>query len=135
MLTVLRRLAEEASLDPREVVAEDDAVADGATVERAYRVAVTLWSHLAEVVVAVEYSLSSLSVLHAAYSMPAWHKDAEDNVVEASSKARDSWWTLHSDCNIRHRPAMLPASVLQANSRSVSAVAVAVDPRSMMRAS
>lgn len=42
---------------------------------------------------------------------------------------------LHSDCSSRLRPAMLPASVLQANSRSVSAVAVAVDPRSMMRAS
>lgn len=72
MLTVPRYLAEEASLDPREVVAEDDAVADGvAIVERAYRVAVTLWSHLAGVVVAVEYSLSSLSVLYAAYPTPA----------------------------------------------------------------
>lgn len=135
MLTVPRHPAEEASLGPREV-AEDDAVADGVvTVERAYRVAVTLWLHLAEAVVAVEYSLSSLSVLDAACSTPAWHKDVEDNAVEVSSRARDSWWMLHSDCNIRHRPATLPASVLQVNSRSVSAAAVTVDPRSMMRAS
>lgn len=91
MLTVPKHLAEEASLDRREVVAEDDAVDGAATVERAYRAAVTLWSHLAEVVVAVECSLSSLSVLYAAYPMPAWHKDAEDNVVEASSMVQDSW--------------------------------------------
>lgn len=92
MLRVLRHPAEEASLDPREVVAEDDAVADGvATVERAYRVAVTLRSHLAGAVVAVEYSLSFLLVLGAAYPTPARHKDAEDNAVEASSRARDSW--------------------------------------------
>lgn len=136
VLTVPRHPAEEASSDPREAVAEDDAVADGvAIVERAYRVAVTLRSHSAEAVVAVEYSLSFLLVLCAAYPTPAWHKDAEDNAVEASSRARDSWWTLHSGCNIRLRPAMLPASVLQANSRLVSAAAVAVDPRSMMRAS
>lgn len=64
-----------------------------------------------------------------------WRKDAEDSAAGASSRARDSWWTPHSDCNTRHRPAMLPASVPQANSRSVSAAAVAVDPRSMMRAS
>lgn len=92
MLTLLRHLAEEASLDPREVVAEDDAVADGVvTVERAYCVAATLWSHLAEAAVAVEYSLSSLTVLYAAYPTPARHKDAEDNAVEASSRVRDSW--------------------------------------------
>lgn len=72
MLTVPKHLVEEASLDPREVVAEDDAVADGvAIVERAYHVVAMLWSHLAGVVVAVEYSLSSLSVLYAAYPTPA----------------------------------------------------------------
>lgn len=135
VLTMPKHSAGEASSDPREVV-EDDAIADDvAIVERAYRVAVTSWSRLAEAVVAVEYSLSSLLVLYAAYPTPARHKDAEDNVVEANSKVRDSWWTLHSDCSIRHRPAMLPASVLQANLRSVSAAAVAVDPRSMMQAS
>lgn len=92
MLTVPRHSAEEASLDPREAVAEHDAIADGvATVERASRAAVTLWSRLTEVVVAVEYSLSSLSVLCAAYPTPARHRDAEDNAVEASSKVRDSW--------------------------------------------
>lgn len=91
MLTVLRHPAEEASSDPYEV-AEDDAVADGvATVERAYRVVATSWSHLTEAAVAVEYSLSSLLVLHAVYSTPVWHKDAEDNAVEVSSKVRDSW--------------------------------------------
>lgn len=90
MLTVLRRPAEEASLDPHEV-AEDDAVADGvATVERAYRVVATSWSHLTEAAVAVEYSLSSLLVPHAVPT-PVWHKDVEDNAVEVSSKVRDSW--------------------------------------------
>lgn len=91
MLTVPRHPAEEASLDPREVV-ENDVVADGvATVERAYHVAVTLRSHLTEAVVAVGYSLSFLLVLYAVYPTPAWHKDAEDNAAEASSRARDSW--------------------------------------------
>lgn len=71
MLTVLRHPVEEASSDPREVVVENDAVADGvAIVERAYHVAATSWSHLAETAVAVEYSLSSQWVLHAAYPMP-----------------------------------------------------------------
>lgn len=92
MLMVLRHPVEEASSDPREVVAEDDAVADGVEiVEHACRVAVTSWSHLVEAAVAVEYSLSSLSVLHAAYPTLARHKDVEDNAVEASSKVRDSW--------------------------------------------
>lgn len=91
MLTVPRHLAEEASLDPGEVVAEDDAIADDvATVERAYHVA-TLWSHLTEAAVAIEYSLSSLLALYVAYPTPAWHKDAEDNVVEASSRVWDNW--------------------------------------------
>lgn len=90
MLTVLRHPAEEASSDPHEV-AEDDAVADGvATVERAYCVVATSWSHLTEAAVAVEYSLSSLLVPHAVPT-PVWHKDAEDNAVEVSSKVRDSW--------------------------------------------
>lgn len=92
VLTLPRHPAEEASLDPREVVAEDDAAADGvATVERAYRVAVTLRSHLVAAVVAVEYSLSFQLVLYAAYPMLALHKGAEDNAVEASSRVRDSW--------------------------------------------
>lgn len=70
MLTALRHPAEEASSDPREVVAEDDAIADGvAIVERAYHAA-TSWSRLAEAAVAVEYSLSSQWVLDAAYSSP-----------------------------------------------------------------
>lgn len=125
------------SSGPRVTVAEDDAVAvDGAaSAVRAYRAA-TSWSRSIAVAVAIECNLSSRSVLYAAYHpTPAWHKDAGDNAVAVSSRARDSWWTPHSDCNIRHRPAMLPASVLQANSASVSAAAVAVDPRSMMRAS
>lgn len=92
VLMLLLHPAEEASLDPREVVAENDAIADGvATVERVYRVAVTLRSHLAEAVVAVEYSLSFQLVLYVAYPTLARHKDAEDNAVEASSRVRDSW--------------------------------------------
>lgn len=135
MPRVRRHPVEEALSGPREVVVEDDAVDGVATVERASRVAVTSWLHLTEAAVAVEYSLSSLLVLYAASPRPGWHKGAEDNAVEASSKVQDSWSTLHSDCSIRHRPAMLPASVLQASWRSVLVVAVAVDPRSMMRAS
>lgn len=92
VLRVPKHPAEEVSLDPREVVAEDDVVADDvATVERAYRVVVTSWSHLAEAAAAVEYSLSFLLVLYAAYPTPVWHKDAEDSVVEASNKVQDSW--------------------------------------------
>lgn len=91
MPRVLRHLAEEASSDLREVAAEDDAVDGVATVERAYHVAATSWSHLTEVAVAVEYSLSSQWVLHAAYLTPVRHKDAGDNVVEASNRVRDSW--------------------------------------------
>jgi len=92
VLTVLKHSVEEASSDPCEVVAEDDAVADGvATVERAYRVAVTSCSHLVEAAVAIEYSLSSLLVLYAACLMLVWHKDAEDNAVEVSNKVRGSW--------------------------------------------
>lgn len=92
MLRVLKHPAEEVSLDPREVVAEDDVIADdAATVERAYRVVVTSWSHLAETAAAVECSLSFLLVLYAAYPTLVWHKDAEDNAVEASNKVQDSW--------------------------------------------
>lgn len=92
VLMVLRHPAEEASSDPREVVAEDDAVADDVeTVERVCRVAVMSWLHLAEAAVAVEYSLSSLSVLYAAYPTLVRHKDVEDNAVEASSRVQDSW--------------------------------------------
>lgn len=123
-------------MGPREAAAEDDAVADDvATVERAYRAAATLWSRSVVAAVAVECSLSSRSALRVAYPMPEWRKDAGDSAVEASNRARDSWWTPHSGCNSPHRPAMLPASVPLANSESVSAVAVAAGPRSMMRAS
>lgn len=131
------RPAKGVSSDPRATVAEDDAVAgdDAASAEHAYRAAATSWSRSIAVAVAIEYSLSSRLALYAAYPTPESRKDAEDNAVAVSNRARDSWWTPHSDCNIRHRPAMLPASVLQVNSASVSAAAVAVDPRSMMRAS
>lgn len=133
---VPRRLAKVASLGPREAVAENGAIAgDAAIAERAYCAVVTLRSRLTEVAVVIGCSLSSPLVPYVAYPRPGWHKDAADNVAEANSKARDNWWMLHSDCNNLHRPATRPALVLQANSESVLAVAVAVDPRSMMRAS
>lgn len=131
-----RHSVEEASSGPREAVAGDDAVADGAaTVERACRVAATSRSRLIVAAVAVEYSLSFRLAPYAAYRMPGWRKGAADNVVGASSTAWDSWWTPRSDCNSPHRPAMPPASVLRASSRSAAVAAVAADPRSMMRAS
>lgn len=134
-LTVPRRPEEEASSDPREAVAGDGAVADDAAIaECVYHVAATSRSRLIVAAVVVEYSLSFLLAPYVAYRMPEWHKGVADNVVGASSTARDSWWTPRSDCNSLHRPAMPPATVLQANSRSVSVAAVAVDPRSMMRA-
>lgn len=125
------------SSGPRATVAEDDAVAgdDAASAGRASRAAATSWSRSIAAAAAIGYSLSSRSALYAASPRPAWHRDAEDNAAAVSNRARDSWWTPHSDCNIRPRPATPPASVLQANSASVSAAAVAVDPRSMMRAS
>lgn len=131
------RPATGASSGPRATAVEDDAVAEdgAASAERASRAAATSRSRSIAVAVAIEYSLSSRSVLYAAYPTPASHRDAGDNAVAVSNRARDSWWTPHSGCSSRHRPAMLPASVLQANSASVSAAAVAVDPRSMMRAS
>lgn len=130
------RLAEGASSDPREVAAEDDAVADGAvTAEREYCAAATLLSRSAGVAVAIGYSLSSLLVPGAVYWTLEWRKDAADSAAEVSNRAQDSWWTPRLDCSSLHRPATLPASVRQANSESVSAVVVAVDPRSMMRAS
>lgn len=131
-----RRPAEGASSGPRGAAAADDAVADGAAIAgRAYRVAVTSRSRSAVAAVAIEYSLSSRSAPCVAYPTPGWRKDAADSAAAASSRARDSWWTPRSDCSSLHRPAMLPASVLQASSASVSAAAVAVDPRSMMQAS
>lgn len=134
---MLTRPAIGVSSDPGVIVAVDDAVAedDAAFAERAYRAAATWRSRSIAAAVAIACSLSSRWALYAAYLTPVWHKDAEDNAVAVSNRARDSWWTPHSDCNSRHRPAMLPASVLQANSASVSAAAVAVDPRSMMQAS
>jgi len=96
---------------------------------------VTSRSHSAEVAVVTGCSLSFQLALCVAYPMPAWRKDVEDNAAAASSMVSDSWWTPRLDCNNLHRPARLPASVLQANSALVLAAAVAVDPRSMMRAS
>lgn len=130
------RLAEGASSDLRGAAAEDGAAADGAvTAERGCCAAATSSLRSAGVAVAVEYSLSSRLVPRVAYRMPERRKDAADNAAEVSNRARDSWWTPRSDCSSLHRPAMLPASVRQANSELVSAAAVAVDPRSMMRAS
>lgn len=88
-----RYLAEEVSSGPHEAAAEHDAVADDAAksyVERAYHVAVTLQSHSTEAAVAIGYSLSYHLVLRVAYQMPAWRKDAEDNVAAANNMVSDS---------------------------------------------